>query len=380
MKRNPRHHFPKTLLFSVLLACALCSASDETVAPPAEDAVKAWFVQRLKGEAPAFPKRDAMNAEETSAARKELWADYKAAAVELGWDKEIAANVEMPALPTPEEMRKLPPDQRPKMPPLQASILSCGDETMPYLLFSRGKRPEKGWPLFFQTHGGGSTDQKLPGPHGWAVNTRDWRAQVGVCLFSLPEGMYFVPRMANDNKGRWWMKHNHIAFDKLIRRAILFRDVDPDRIYMMGISEGAYGTEAMTPFWADRFAGGCAMAGGAGGGERFYNLRNTAFRSDNGSNDTMFKRVELARQAHDYLAKLRKNDPEGFDHSIEIQEGRGHGIDYRPARRGLPPGRGTLARPRFVGSTSRSMASAGPTSPGSRWPRRRNATRSSPPK
>jgi hypothetical protein len=329
MKRTSKPLKSQTLALAAMLAAIPCSPAEGKSAPAAEQTNKEWFIQRLKGEMPPFAGQGSLASEEAAAALTALWEDYKAAAVELGWDKEIAANVEMPDLPKPEEMKNMPPEQRPKPPPLKASMLSCGDETMPYLLFSRGKRPESGWPLFFQTHGGGSTDQKLPGPHGWAVNTRDWRAQVGVCLFSLPEGMYFVPRMANDNKGRWWMKHNHIAFDKLIRRAILFRDVDPDRIYMMGISEGAYGTEAMTPFWADRFAGGCAMAGGAGGGERFYNLRNTAFRSDNGSNDTMFKRVELARQAHDYLAKLRKKDPEGFDHSIEIQEGRGHGIDYR---------------------------------------------------
>ena len=170
----------------------------------------------------------------------------------------------------------------------------------------------------------------LPGPHGWEVNTRDWRAQIPVCLFVLPEGMYFVPRMANDNKGRWWFTHNQIAFDRIIRLGILFREVDPDRIYMMGISEGAYGTEALTPFWADRFAGGCAMAGGAGGGERFHNLRNTAFRNDTGEQDTMFDRVTLARAAHDYLAKLKSEDPEGFDHLLNIQEGRGHSIDYGP--------------------------------------------------
>lgn len=305
------------------------AAAEESGAPPVDAPAKEWFVAALKGEAPAFPQQGKLSAKDIAATRAALWASYKAAAIELGWDKEIAESQALPQLPSREQLNAMPVGERPQIPSLKASVIPCGEETMRYLLFSRGARPAKGWPLFFQTHGGGSTDQKLGGPHGWEVNTRDWKAQVGVCLFSLPEGMYFVPRMANDNKGRWWLKHNHIAFDKIIRRAILFRDVDPNRIYMMGISEGAYGTEALTPFWGDRFAGGCAMAGGGGGGERFCNLRNTAFRSDNGEKDTMFKRIELARQAHDYLADLKKKDPDGYDHSLAIQPGRGHGIDYK---------------------------------------------------
>lgn len=308
----------------------VCATGNETPPSPVLTSAKEWFIKRLKGETPAFPRQDPLKFKAIAAAQATLWADYKAAAIDLGWDKEIAESTAMPKLPTMAEFRAMPAEKRPKIPPLKATNISCGEETMPYLLFSRGERREKGWPLFFQTHGGGNTDMKLSGPQGWDVNEKDWRAQIAVCLFSLPEGMYFVPRMANDNKGRWWMKHNHIAFDKIIRRAILFRDVDPDSIYMMGISEGAYGTEAMTPFWADRFAGGCAMAGGAGGGERFYNLRNTAFRSDNGDGDTMFKRIELAHQAHDFLDQLKKNDATGYDHSLAIQPGRGHGIDYQP--------------------------------------------------
>lgn len=72
------------------------------------------------------------------------------------------------------------------------------------------------------------------------------------------------------------------------------------------------------------------MAGGAGGGERFFNLRNTGFRSDTGENDTMFDRAKLARQAHEFLANLKKDDPTGYNHMLNIQAGRGHGIDYKP--------------------------------------------------
>jgi hypothetical protein len=294
--------------------------------PAGPPPLAAWFQARLGGESPAVPGDRALDGAEAAAVRDALWADYKAAAIALGWDSKIGPAPSFPSLESPREFAA----RRNELPKLEPAVISAGDETMPYFLFSRGDKPEGGFPMFFQTHGGGSTDAKLPHPHGWAVNTRDWRNQLGVCLFSLPEGLYFVPRMANDNKGRWWMKHNHPAFDQIIRLAILFRGVDPDRIYMMGISEGAYGTEALTPFWADRFAGGCAMAGGAGGGERFYNLRNTAFRNDTGENDTMFGRVKLAREAHDFLAKLKLADPGGYDHMLHIHEGMGHGIDYRP--------------------------------------------------
>lgn len=320
----------KALVATAWLAGGMGAHGNEAPEASAGASSKAWFIKRLQGETAPLPQQDPLSAKNATTAQAALWADYKAAAIELGWDKEIGESPALPKLPTMEELSAMPAEKRPKIPPFMAPIISCGEETMPFLLFSCGERPAKGWPLFFQTHGGGSTDQKLSGPRGWEVNEQDWKAQIGVCLFSLPEGMYFVPRMANDNKGRWWMKHNHIAFDKIIRRSILFRDVNPDRIYMMGISEGAYGTEAMTPFWGDRFAGGCAMAGGAGGGERFYNLRNTAFRSDNGEGDTMFKRIELAQQTHDFLDQLKKNDPDGYDHSLVVQPGRGHGIDYKP--------------------------------------------------
>lgn len=307
-----------------LVAVAGTPRAASDTAPVAADLSVAWFRNAMSGATPMpVTEEKPLAAGDVAAKQRELWGRYKSAARELGWDKDLISP-ESPELPKKAAAKPAEPLK------LHAAELSCGAEKMPYVYLYRGEKPAAGRPLFFQLHGGGSTDMKLAGPHAWPVNTRDWNAQIGLFFKVLPEGLYFIPRMANDNKGRWWMKHDRIAFDTVIRRAVLFHEIDPDRIYMMGISEGAYGTEALTPFWADRFAGGCAMAGGAGGGERLYNLRNTAMRSDTGENDTMYGRIKLVAQEHDYLENLKKADPAGYDHSLNIQAGRGHHVDYAP--------------------------------------------------
>ncbi len=303
-----RHALPLAVL--LFTACAAAPA------PTNPKVLTAAFEQALAGKGAAFPDAPLTKAEVAGEKAKQ-WAAYKAAAISLGWDKNPVA---WPA----------PLDLKAKQQSVPVGTLPCPPENMPYALMTKGEPGAHGWPLFFQMHGGGSTDDKLSGPHGWAPNTQDWQVQGQVVAMMFPPGRYFIPRMANDNRGRWWYKHNLTAFDAVIKRAVLFQDIDPDRVYMMGISEGAYGTEALTPFWADRLAGGAAMAGGAGGGERLLCLRNTALRNDTGENDTMYGRAKLVQEEHAYLDNLKKADPEGFDHSLNMQKGRGHGINYAP--------------------------------------------------
>lgn len=291
--------------------------------PPADPGLVAAFRDTLEGRPAEFTDRplDAAAAEREKSA---AWAAYREAALDLGWDKQL-----IPPPPPLEKLRAMKPEARRKH-AITPGTIACDGETMPYYMLVKGDFADGAWPLFFMTHGGGSTDDTLPHPHAWPVNTQDWMNQAGLIDRLLPPGLYFVPRMANDNKGRWWYRHNLTAFDHVIRRAILFRGVDPNRIYMMGVSEGGYGTEALTPFWADRFAGGCALAGGAGPGERFYCLRNTPFRNDTGERDTMFGRADLAQKNHAYLDDLKRDDPQGYDHVLDLQKGRGHAIDYAP--------------------------------------------------
>lgn len=207
--------------------------------------------------------------------------------------------------------------------------LRIGEFTMPYVMLQKGERPEKGWPLWICLHGGGG-NAEAKGPHEWTVNTREWEAQQKLFERAYSgAGLYFIPRMADDRRGRWWFDHNQRAFDEVIEKAIAFCDVDPDRVYLMGISEGGYGAIRFAGNRPDRFA----ACGGMAAAEPLStsppeNMRNVAVRIDIGEKDSMFDRIGLARRMGAKLEELRAGDPEGYVHELHVQAGRGHGIDY----------------------------------------------------
>jgi len=211
-------------------------------------------------------------------------------------------------------------------------------KVMPFFFVRRGQVAEK-QPLFIALHGGGSAGGKAPTPHGWEVNSREWVTQLELARSVYPDSaLYFVPRMADDNDGRWYYRYCQDAYDLVVRAAVLHHDVDPNRIYLIGISEGAYTAYRLGAFMADRWAGAGSMAGGEPlRNAPPVNMRNLAFRADIGERDTMYDRVGLNRRYAAALEKLRAEDPGGYIHHIEIQSGRGHGIDYTGCLKWLYP-------------------------------------------
>jgi len=297
-------------------AFALIGLSSGLAKEEAKTDTAVWLDASLAGKEAPFPAETAqLLAADVSAEQIKLWNEYKAAAKRAGWDKHL--------LPVPETFEKMTAGG--KKPKLKAGKLTSGDKTMPYLFMAKGEKPANGWPMFICLHGGGQ--HKVETAHGWDVNSREWQAQMSLTArVYKPNGLYFIPRMADDRLGRWWHKHNIDIFTRVIRDAILFNDVDPNKIYIMGISQGGYGTCHLTPFMADLFAGGGSMAGGMM--TVTENLRNVAFRSDIGEKDTMYNRIELAKQLHTAIDANKTKDPQGYKNVLAIQEGRGHGIDY----------------------------------------------------
>lgn len=247
---------------------------------------------------------------EAEALAPELWSAYRAEQQKAGADT-------------------LPPIEPDAGKAMLPSVLKVGDFEFPYVLLVKGEKPAAGWPLYLCLHGGGGNGD-AKGPHGWEVNDGEWEAQKKLWARIYPApGLYFIPRMADDRRGRWWQDHNQIAFDEVIAKAILFRDVDPNRVYLMGISEGGYGAIRFAGNRPDRFAatGGMAAAEPLGTSPP-ENMRNVGMRIDIGEKDTMYDRVGLARRMGERLAELKAADPDGYDFAVNVQAGRGHGVDY----------------------------------------------------
>lgn len=284
-----------------------------------------WFAkpESTRGEVPAQVQGTLKSASEVKAAADKIWQAYKSGALALGWDKDLP-----PLPPTLEEIKTLPADQRPK--PARGQLSDSGKE-MPFYLLAKGAKGTNGWPLFLSMHGGGMA--RSPGnPHGSRMNDSEWQTQVRLFEAIYPGGLYFIPRMADDNDGRWWYHYCQAIYDRAIRRAVLFLDVDPNRVYVMGISEGGYAALRLGAHMADRWAGACAMAAAEPmDTSPPENFRNLPLRCAIGERDTMFDRIGLARRFFAKLDELQKADsaPNAYVHFFDEQAGRGHGVDYQ---------------------------------------------------
>ncbi|MBR3860125.1 MAG: hypothetical protein IKJ18_09010 [Bacteroidaceae bacterium] len=181
--------------------------------------------------------------------------------------------------------------------------------------------PDTKYPLFLYMHGSGDKNQ-------------EWETGIGLSLrrFYSP-GIYFVPQIPNATGEyyRWATRSKQWAWEKLLRLAFLTDEVDANKIYFFGISEGAYGSQRLAAFYADYLAGAGPMAGGEPlRNAPMENVANIAFSLRTGELDDGFSRNELTQKALEVADELQKQHPGYYNHFIEVIEGDGHSIDYRP--------------------------------------------------
>ena len=203
-------------------------------------------------------------------------------------------------------------------------------EKMKLYVFAKGEKPADGYPMIINLHGGGMYPQEKE-PWGSNINSREFQTAYYLAYSVYKENtpvIYFIPRMPDDRKGRWYFEPKRIAFRRAFQIGVLSGLVNPNKVYVMGISEGGYGSLRLGLFMPDYFGGVGPMAGAEFVGEHAKNLRNVAFRMEVGEHDYAYSRSDFARKWKSELARLHQDSPEDFIHEVNIQEGRDHSIDY----------------------------------------------------
>ena len=195
------------------------------------------------------------------------------------------------------------------------------DATLNFTYLSKGQRPSTGYPLYIYLHGSGPKDVEY--------NTGIKFAR----SFDDAPSVYFVPQIPNEGGYyRWWQRAKVWAWQKLLRLTMASGYINPDKIYFTGISEGAYGTQRLTAYFADYLAGGGAMAGGEPlRNAPAVNCANTAFLLYTGAADQGFDRNKLTQYTLEAFDSLARAHDSLYIHSIRLLRGQGHGIDYSVA-------------------------------------------------
>jgi hypothetical protein len=198
-----------------------------------------------------------------------------------------------------------------------------------FALYKKGNRPPDGYPLYINLHGGGTLPEAKMA-WGASFNDEEWKAAKYLGgLYKDSPSLYFIPRMADDRRGRWYHRGEQTEFIRAWQLGVLSGDVNPDKTYILGISEGGYGSFRMGPFFADYFAAAGPMAGVSFTNEApIENMRNTPFRITVGEFDYAYGRAAAAAQWKISLDSASAGNPGQFIHVVDVERGRGHGVDY----------------------------------------------------
>ncbi len=173
------------------------------------------------------------------------------------------------------------------------------EHVSPYTVKTVGKRPANGWGLVIAMHGGGGAPQEL--------NDSQWK-HMQIYYRDHPEAggyRYVALRAPNNTWNGFYTGYVYPLMANLVRQFLLFGDIDPNKVFLMGYSHGGYGAFAMGPKMPDRFAAvhtsGAALADGAVADT----LRNTVFICMIGEKDTAYGRIDRCREFDAEIRRLR---------------------------------------------------------------------------
>jgi pimeloyl-ACP methyl ester carboxylesterase len=194
------------------------------------------------------------------------------------------------------------------------------EHVSPYAVKKVGKKPAGGWPLFIAMHGGGNAPKELNDSQ-WKIMQVYYKDQDSVGGYQ-----YLALRAPNDTWNGFYADYVSPLIVNLIRQFLLFGEVDPDKVYLMGYSHGGYGAFFVGPKVPDRFAAiHSSAAAPTDGTISPKSLRNTRFTFMIGEDDNAYGRRQRCEKFNEAVGKLREQDREGYPVEMEFKKGFGHG-------------------------------------------------------
>lgn len=307
-----RHSYMKLFLRATLavvfIGVSLEAMPQKSQSPLSSDAcqqLKTYFVNHINGERKSYDGKHRLKPSQIAEYENIVWDAWKQANA-LSKEQKLISLGQLDT--TAMETWNLPEELEPQA-------------VMPYY-YGKKQSGEKmsQLPLFLYTHGSGPKNY-------------EWRT--GLLLaqkFDDAPSAYFIPQIPNEGKYyRWWQRSKQWAWEKMLRLALVSGEIDPNRIYVFGISEGGYGSQRLASFYADYWAGAGPMAGG----EPLHNApvencANIGFSLLTGAVDDGFYRNYFTRATKHAFDSAQAIHPTLFKHRIELIPGKGHHIDYSP--------------------------------------------------
>jgi pimeloyl-ACP methyl ester carboxylesterase len=192
--------------------------------------------------------------------------------------------------------------------------------TSAYTIRKVGKRPANGWPLFIAMHGGGGAPKEVNDSQ-WRIMQIYYRDQPSVTGYQ-----YLALRAPNDTWNGFYDDYVPPLLGNLIRQFLLFGDVDPDKVYLMGYSHGGYGAFFLGPKIPDRFAAvHSSAAAPTDGAISARTLRNLRFTFMIGENDNAYGRRQRCEAFSKQIDKLKDENKGDYPVEMEFKKGFGHG-------------------------------------------------------
>lgn len=292
----------KSKITTYLWICLL-AVSEATMAQ--DKNIEHYFADHLAGSTKSYTQDKIIKPAQIKVWQDKVWAAWKQANRQAKEEKLIAAK---PLDKWSKGSWTLPDSLEPHA-------------VMPYCYWKKADSTQTGrLPLFLYLHGSGPKEQ-------------EWYAGVRLStMFKDAPSIYFIPQIPNEgNYYRWWQKAKQYAWEKLIRLALAGEDVDANRLYVFGISEGGYGSQRLASFYADYLAAAGPMAGGEPlRNAPVENCANIGFSFLTGELDNGFYRNYFTKATRQWFDSLQVLHPGLYDHRIELVPNCGHAIDYRP--------------------------------------------------